>query len=373
MRAGAAMLLAMAIVSQPAAAADAPSLAGVWDGTIGKLPVRVCFNEHDYGMTGGYYYRSHLLAIALQQPDKGKPTFTEGVGEPDASTPRWSIAPVGGDRLSGHWTQRGKALPIALKRIELKEEADSPCSSMLFQGPRLEGVRTISKPAAKDGVPYTRLILDHRGHFGEDVAIETFALTDDGPATRAINAELRKPLASNADWFECIRMAWDSSSMGYTGQTLSPHMISKRWLVVMDENGWACGGAHPDDAQTPRLYDRRTGKQIDVLGWFSAKAIKREKFEGDPNVAETLQPAFRNMILTGWKPDENECRDVISDQDFWTAELTRTGFIFTPDLPHVDEGCQEPFKVPFAKLAPYLTPEGKAEVAALQAEVASRR
>ena len=369
-----AFAVAIALAVQAPAAIAQPSLAGVWDGTIGNLPVRVCFNVHDYGTTGGYYYRSHLLAIALQQSDKDKRTFTEGVAEADAKTPLWTITRVEGDIFSGDWRQGTKSLPISLKRLPAKEKADSPCESMLFHGPRLEGVRTISKPAAKDGVPYTRLLLDHRGHFGDDVSIESFALNDDSPATRAINTKLRKLLADGTDgWFDCIRMAWNSGSDGYTGLTLSPRMISRRWLSAMNDVGWYCGGAHPDDAQTPMLFDRRTGKEVDVLQWFSAKAIKREKFEQEPTLIETLQPAFRKMVLTGWKPEESGCRDVIGDQDFWTAELTRTGFIFTPDLPHVDEGCTENFKVPFAKLAPYLTPKGKAEVAALQAEVASRR
>jgi hypothetical protein len=246
---------------------------------------------------------------------------------------------------------------------------------MLFHGPRLEGIRTISKPAVKDGVPYTRLILDHRGHFGDDVSIETFALPEDNPGARAINAELRKALATTGDdsWLACIRSSWDwGGGLGDMSETLSPRMISKHWLVALDDAGGFCGGAHPDDAQTPKLFDRRTGKQVDVLSWFSARAIKREKFEGDPNYVETFQPEFRKLILTGWKPDD-DCGESVRGAEFWNAELTRTGFIFTPSLAHVEEACEEPFRVPFARLAPYLTAKGKKEVAALEAEVASRR
>jgi hypothetical protein len=345
---------------------------GVWDGTIGNLPVRVCFNEHDWGTTGGYYYRSRLQAIWLDGSDNKGRSFTEGVAEPEPSTPRWAIDRVEGGTLTGSWTQGVKTLPIALKRLELKEKADSPCSSMLFQRPRLEGMRTISKPAVKDGVPYTRLILDHRGHFGDDVQVESFALNGDSPATHAINAELRKPLSGTDSWFDCIRMAWGSSSTGYTGQTLSPHMISKRWLVVVDENGWDCGGAHPDDASTTHLFDRLTGKEVDVLQWFNARAVKREKLEGDPEFVEMLQPAFRTMLLTGWKPDD-DCGESVRGADFWDAKLTWTGFVFTPGLAHVEEACEEPFRASFAKLMPYLTAEGRRNVAELQAEAAAKR
>jgi hypothetical protein len=44
-----------------------------------------------------------------------------------------------------------------------------------------------------------------------------------------------------------------------------------------------------------------------------------------------------------------------------------------PSLAHVVQACEEDFKVSFAKLAPYLTPEGKRNVAALQTEAASPR
>lgn len=367
-----AMLAASGPQSAQASAPKAAAIAGVWEGTIGQLPVRACFDQHDWGTTGGYYYRSHLRAIALQQQDGKMPMFTEGEAEPDASTPRWTIGQVEGDTLHGSWSQGAKTLTIAMKRLRLAEEADSPCDSMLFQGPRLEGIRTIRKPAVKDGVPYTRLILDHRGHFAEDVSVESFVLNDNSPATRAINAELSKQLSGVDGWFECIRMAWHLGSDGYTGQTIAPHMISKRWLVVVDENGWFCGGAHPDDASTAHLFDRRTGKEVDVLQWFNAKAVKREKFEGDPQFVEMLQPAFRTMLLAGWKPDD-DCGEAVRSADFWDAELTWTGFVFTPGLAHIEEACEEPFRASFAKLMPYLTVEGRRNIAELQAEAASRR
>jgi hypothetical protein len=364
---------ALALQGPAAAAPAASSLAGVWDGTIGNSPVRVCFDQHEWGTNGGYYYRSHLRAIPLQNPDEKRRNFVEGEGQPDATTPKWTIDRLSRDSIAGHWVRGAKSLPITLKRLQLKEQADSPCASMLFHRPRLEGVRTISKPAVKDGVRYTRLILDHRGHFDEDVSVESFALNDDGPATRAINAELRKLLADGTEgWFDCIRQGWSTGSDGYMGQTLSPHMISKRWLVAVDDVGWFCGGAHPDDAQTPLLFDRRTGKKVDVPRWFNAKAIKREKFEGETDFVETFEPAFRALIITGWKPDD-DCGESVRAAEFWNSELTRTGFVFTPSLAHVEEACEEPFRVPFAKLAPYLTPEGKAEIGALQAEVAAKR
>jgi len=139
----------LALLAAPPAAVGPPSLAGVWDGTIGKLPVRVCFNEERFGVSGGYYYRSRLRAIPLQQPDEKSAGFVEGVAEPDSTTPRWTVGKVEAGALTGRWTQGAKSLPIALKRVQMREK-ETPCASMLFHRPRLEGIRTVSKAALVD-------------------------------------------------------------------------------------------------------------------------------------------------------------------------------------------------------------------------------
>jgi hypothetical protein len=66
-------------------------------------------------------------------------------------------------------------------------------------------------------------------------------------------------------------------------------------------------------------------------------------------------------------------RGTIDTAEWWNIELNRTGFVFTPSVAHVVQACEEDVKVSFAKLAPYLTQEGKRNVAALQAQAASPR
>ena len=359
--------------AQPAAGAG---FAGVWQGTLGAQPVRVCFNERDWGTFGAYYYLSHLMAISLQQPDDQKQVFVEGSDERDGASPRWTFDKPAPDRLAGRWTQAAKSLPIALTRVPLPtlKEDDTPCGSMVFQEPRTRGVRTVTKPAVKDGVHYTRLILDFGGHFGEDINVETFALAGDSPAVRRINAKLREPLAGEPDgWLACIRMAADSSPNGAANiESYEPRLFGRRWLVTMHHWDGDCGGAHPDSSNTPTLFDLTTGAEVNVFDWFNDKAIKREPVEGyEPLIS--LRPQFRSVVIGGWKADDAECTDAIKTDEYWHAELTRTGFVFTPDLPHVVQACGEDFKVPFAKLAAYLSPEGKQQIATLQAEAGSRR
>jgi hypothetical protein len=372
-------LLAIALSAfavEPAfAGTGRPSLAGVWDGTIGAQPVRVCFNEKDWGTVGAYYYRSHLQAISLQEPDDNSGGFVEEAVDAKGNLARWTFDKIDANAIAGRWTQGARKLPLRLSRVpglRLKDD-ETPCGSMLFQGPRLDGVRVVSKPATKDGLAYTRLILDHRGHFGDDVDIGTFALGGDGPAVRRINASVRKPLAGNPpDWVDCERMAWNNGSGGASNfESYELRMVTKRWLGVIHHWDGFCGGAHPDSFNSPILYDRQTGAEVDIYVWLNAKAVKRQKV-GD-SVLNSLVPAFRNFLLKAWKPDDADCADAVRSEKYWNAELTRSGFVFSPQLPHVVQACEEDFPVSFARLQPWLSDEGKKQVMALQAEVAGKR
>jgi hypothetical protein len=367
---------AAALFAAPAAAQPSAGFAGVWQGTVGAQPVRACFNQRDSDAFGAYYYLNHLVSIPLQQPDGKKLAFVEGGDERDTASPRWTFDKAAPDRLAGSWTRAAKSLPISLTRVPLPKlkEDDTPCGSMVFQKPRVEGVRTLTKPGAKDGVHYTRLILDDRGHFGGDISVETFALAGDTPAARRINAKLREPLAGEPDgWLACVRMAANNSPYGAANaESYEPRLFSARWLVAMHHWDGDCGGAHPDSSNTPMVFDLTTGAEVNVFDWFNDQAIKREPVEGyEPLIS--LRPPFRSVVLGNWKADDAECTDAVRTTEYWHAELTRTGFTFTPDLPHVVQACGEDFKVPFAKVAAYLSPEGKKQIAALQAEAGSKR
>jgi hypothetical protein len=221
-----------------------------------------------------------------------------------------------------------------------------------------------------DGIAYTKLTLAPGAHFG--IGVETFALDGTGAAVRAINGVLGQSLAGNPPhWFECISGSLESSPYeGESNESLEPAMISRRWLSVAAHMDWSCGGAHPDASNSYRLFDLTSGAEVDLLDWFDARAVKRERFEGSPEVFKTLEPAFRAFILTGWHAEAGaaECDEVIRSQDSWNVGLTRDGFVFTPSLPHVAQACFEEFRVDFERIRPWLTPEAIAAVRALQAE-----
>src|SRR5438552_2664053 len=87
----AAVAVLMLQPSRALAAAEPSGLGGVWQGTLSGQPIRVCFNQTDWGSFGAYYYQAHLQTISLQQSDDDDRTFVEGLEQRDAKAPRWTI------------------------------------------------------------------------------------------------------------------------------------------------------------------------------------------------------------------------------------------------------------------------------------------
>ena len=348
------LLLALAVAASPVTP-------GIYEGTIGTLPVRACFSRRDWGAFGTYYYRSRLRTIPLEGVEGIEGAFVEG---PDDAKPRWMLQPAGADRLAGRWTGGARTLPIRLRRIG---GGENPCSSAAFHSPRLLGVTTLSSPASKDGVAYSKLRLSHRGRF--DVSVETFQLGGRSAAARAIDSALLGPLGGNPpEWFQCVAAALEwSPNEGALQDSLEPAMISARWLSVVYGYDSYCGGNHPNSGTLYRAFDRSSGREVDLHDWLNDAAVKRESFGGSADVSKSLRPAIRSVILAGWKA-EADCDEVVRREGHWNIGLSREGLIFSPQLGHSVRACGEEFRVPFTRLSRFLTKAGAEHVRALRAE-----
>lgn len=370
------VVLALSLLAGVRAGAAEPAkpslLQGVWQGTIGKHSIRACFSQGGSDSFGAYYYLAHKQTIALERSDRPGATFVEGSGG-DAKSPRWQLDRVSAAEIAGRWSQGSRTLPLHLTRINGLKSDETACSSLLFHNPRLEGVRVISKPALKDGVRYTRLILDHLGHFNS-VSVETFAIEGNAPAVARINAKLREPLASGPEsWFECVRVSL--KHLPYEGDSyekIEPRMVSHRWLSVESQSDWNCGGAHPESGSRSRTFNLQTGREVDLHDWLNAKAVARQRYD-DGHESKKLVPAFRTFIIAGWKHGDPDCTDTVRSAEYWHIELTRTGLVFTPDLPRVAQACGEEFRVPFARLEPYVSADGRSHADSLRNEAATAR
>lgn len=362
-----AALFAPLIAMAGAAPAAAPAeTSGIWQGTVGNLPVRACFAHRESGSFGAYFYLSRLRLIPLERAEDASGTFREG-GGPERSRPRWRIERADAARLTGQWTGGGRTLPVRLSRVA-DADGESPCHSLAFHQPRLAGVRTVTARASRDGVAYTRITLDHGGRF--DASVATFALDGAGAAVRQINATLAQALAGDPpEWFDCLRTPLEQSPYeGSFNASLAPAMISRRWMSVIHQYDDFCGGAYPNAGRTYRTFDLARGREIDLHDWLNGTAVQREGPAGSDEEIKTLRPALRALILTGWNAEDADCAEAVRSHEFWNIGLTRDALIFSPDLPHVAQACGAAFTIAFARLRPFLTDEGAENLRALQAE-----
>ena len=257
---------------------------------------------------------------------------------------------------------------MRLSRVAYVEGEEGPCGSIDFHRPRLEGVHTVAAPASLDGVAYTRLTLATGDRF--ETSLQTFALDGSGEAVRRINAELGRSLAGDPpSWFECIQSSLSHSAFeGSFDERIEPAMVTRRWLSVAHHWDGFCGGAHPSSSNVYRTFDLATGAEIDLHDWFNATAVKREHLEEVDEDSKTLEPAFRDVILQGWRAEASECDEVIRSAEYWNIGLTRDALVFSPSVPHVVQACWEEFPIPFDRLRPFLTEEGAEHLRALQRE-----
>ena len=361
-----ALSLVASLLGAPAVAqGKSPAWSGVWQGTVGSLPIRACLARRSELLSvGAYFYASKLQAIRLEQQGNSR-LWLEGEG----STGRagWTFEQVGAQALAGTWSGNGRRLPFRLTRVAGLAAGTEPCGSLLFNAPRLQPLRIVATRATIGGVAYTKLRGDP-GRAFEEVGLETFALDGNDPATRRINAALRKPLAgapARSGWFECMASELDAHGRdGDYATTITPTTITARWVAANDSTSLYCGGPHPSYNDSSLIFDRTTGASVELSTWLNEAAVSRTRSGGE--VTALMRPAMRRVIIARWRDAEAECREAASTEEYWDIGLARTGLSFTPSMPHVLTPCKEATVVPWAALTPFLSAAGKAGATTLR-------
>lgn len=363
---------------------DAPApWEGVWDGSIGDLPIRLCLFEPGYGDSGtngigGYYYHRHLRIIHLDQSSP-KAWAEEQQGQPDAKPISWKFDKIGEAAISGTWSQGSRRLPLQLKRVPVEKlsgedewQGETSCGSKTFIAPRATPP-TITKTAAqKDGKDYDKLVIDVGTHF--DVTLEYFALRGDDPGTEKINARLKKAVNGfdGTDYLSCMSGALSMHARdGDFSIFAEPAMIGRRWMSAAISYGDYCGGAHPNHGSYTLNFDLDTGEEEYLITWFNGAEPAPE--QDGYGASQPIPGALRDLVMTRWPTEfaaeSPECEEVARESNYWDLRLSRDGMVFTPSLPHVVTACEEPLTVPYAELAPLLTDEGKKKIASVVADL----
>lgn len=362
------LLAALALLgpAAPASAADAPpAWQGLWQGTIGTLPVRVCLSRDGEWSHAAYYYLARMQTISLDAEKDG--SWSEHAAGDGKQTGRWTLNPTADGRLSGEWSAGAKVLPIALTRAGAMADQDDPCASRAFLAPRIRPVKLVTKPKKTGVFAWTEVTYDVGPGFG-DVNLASFTYPATRPGDAAIIAALRLDpdrAEGEADYVGCF--SGSIRSLGNDGEfdiTLDPRFASPAFLTVGVHSNSFCGGAHPEYAYWWRVYDRADGSRVDFATWFKSTAVPpQERYAGSDELQ--LAPALRALALKRMKISDAECADTVKDSEYWFLGLDKAGLIMTPSLPHVAAGCADDAILPYAALAPYLTAAGKAGVARL--------
>lgn len=359
----AALATALALHAPAQAEAPPPAWQGVWEGTIGTLPVRACLRGSEDGFSvGSYYYLSRKRPIQLMREDDGRWSERE-TGE---TTGTWSITPQG-KMLAGQWSNGKRRLPLALAPVAWQSEYDNPCEADAFTEPRMTEATLTSQPAKVNDFAYTRTSWNVGANF-ENVELTSFAYPVSQPGDAAINAALRLDPARRedpVDWRGCVQQSLGSLGLdGDFAYVLEPIVANPAFLVASRQWGGFCGGAHPFSSHDWMIWDRATGDAIDLADWLNANAVE-ERIGGGANLIR-ITPALRDLALDYETVEDGECREIIAITEFWTLGLSDKGLLLSPSLPHVAQACADDAEVPFAKLSSYLSAEGQSSVARMK-------
>lgn len=350
----------------PLRAQEGPEWAGVWEGRIGNLPVRACFDAwSDSPGRGSYYYLRYLEPISLSEED-GEGGWIERA--PGAETEaRWEFAELSATRMRGTWRQGGRNLPFSLDPVAWEDhDEQGPCGSEQFVGPRLQGGKVVHDSAEFEGLRYTKTSFQPPASFVEDVSIETFAYEGNEPGDRSIAATLEKLLPTGKwedEYIECMAGAIAANGQdGFYSREIKPTLVSRAFFAVEDLSGTYCGGAHPNYWTVARVFDRRTGEELELFEWLDWPLEDGEELRRMP-------AGLRSLIMRRWPTDADpECREWAQEADYWSLGLAREGLIFSPSLPYVATACVTPIVVEWSALAPLLNDKGRAGLARLMAD-----
>lgn len=354
------LLLCCAALALPASA-SAP--AEVWRGTVGTLPVAVQLNQGEGAeVFGTYFYFKHLHDLELQGKRDGKGLHLEVRSRDDVVSERWELHQKDG-ALEGEWSAGKRSLPVRLQRVDLKA---------LRAGRDGERYRRVDGDVGGfDALRVSELSLEksrtqqfqgHRLQWWREprTGMELFTVESgiEEPARARVNRILNQRLwRSTVDALQCRSMP-----NGDFDQSVTPHLLDRRFLSVSVSSSYYCGGAHPDSNDSPLTVDVRSGRELaleDVL-WLGKGEPPRSAGYGDFDspgykrlnaYRESMLVPWTIKTLTGLHPDEmakptDEREDCdYTDPNVWGTSiwyLTPKGLYLGPYFARVARACEYP-------------------------------
>jgi hypothetical protein len=241
-------ILVLSVVSLPAYAVS------LWEGTIGKAAIVVQFDPAR-PTEGSYFYRRHLLDIALHGETGGD------IVEGEAGA-HWRMQAPSGGNWSGTWVGAdGRELPIDLHVLptqasgEKEAAAENRAVRALYDTQRLRDLRL------EAGARETRGAFQIQWWEEPRSKIRSLQVTAgySEPVRQKINQRLRERQWDDVNgYFQCLS---DPHGDEYS-QTVTLHYIDVDAISMSIFTSYDCGGAHPDFGDRPLTIDGRTGEEL---------------------------------------------------------------------------------------------------------------
>ncbi len=309
--------------------AEAVPYSGVWAGTIGAQRVRVCFSTPNEAQ---YYYIKHLQDIRLMAKTDGTNPVSEwqevvSGGASKKVSGIWKFdKKVLKDSLSGAWysPQGNGKLVISLSKVaDLKNQSCGAEYNIPMDGLASEGIKKWS---------VSFLPLTYKGAPPFNAYVRSWVLDKAG------DAEVCQAEFGNVADFEFVSLE------DWTDKVL---VVREMQFDVY------CGGAHNSAYTEYRTFDPQTGDKVDGWTWIRAG---KESTRGDSPLQTLIEELYRAAA-------SEDCPDGF---DVRPPYPTKKGFEFPTNFGWASRVCDSTVLIPYEKLTPYLTAEGKAVAASFR-------
>ena len=343
----------------PVLAAD--DLSGIWQGTLGKSKIRVCFNE--YG-TGSYYYQRYLTPIRLEQVDNH--------WQEDKQTGFWQFDSINEQQLTGLWSnkewskteasqnQPAKSLAIILER-QISPDGSNDCSSDAYNLPlettpklrrrKWQPVTNADSQQANANKTHTSPLSYRQLTYGTEIGLE---LKGKQAGITAINQWLQQKLTSKTqleEIFETRRRMLAHIGLPITDETGAEiDFINQHWLSVRFYR-WAAGYGAGGISRTYTSFNLNDGQAFNPWQWFRSDAPLDE-------MQHQLPPALREKLFADLQVYE-DC-DNSDGSGYFYLTLSPKGIELweTPN----GSGCENEFTLSPKEAMTFATEYGKSQL-----------